>query len=64
MKKDENMFIKYTLTNELFGGAGALWELYCGDNHLQLKFNKTFKKFVLELKGIGIKNKRLNQVID
>lgn len=64
MKKDSESFKKNTLTNELFGGAGALWELYCGDDNLQDEFDKGFKKFCLELKKIGINNGRVNQVLD
>tara|TARA_Y100001001_G_scaffold109125_1_gene106879 strand:+ start:1529 stop:1894 length:366 start_codon:yes stop_codon:yes gene_type:complete len=64
MRKDSESFKKNTLTNALFGGAGALWELYCGDDDLQNEFDKEFKKFCLELKKIGINNGRVNQVLD
>ena len=63
MKKDSNSFKKYTLTNELFGGSGAVWELHCGNNKLQTEFQNSFRKFCLELKNIGINNQRINQII-
>lgn len=64
MKKDSESFRKYVLTNELFGGAGALWEIYCGNDELQAEFENRFKNFCMELKKIGIKNGRVNQVIN
>lgn len=63
MKKDSESFKKYTLTNELFGGSGALWELYCGNNKLQAEFQNRFRKFCKELKNIGINSRRINQII-
>ena len=63
MKKDSKLFRKYVLTNELFGGAGALWELYCGNDKLQSEFQILFIKFCGDLKSIGIKNQRIEQVI-
>lgn len=64
MKKDSKLFRKYILTNELFGGTGALWELYCGNDNLQTEFQNRFRKFCMELKNIGINNRRINQVIN
>ncbi|MET1259882.1 hypothetical protein ABV409_11080 [Flagellimonas sp. DF-77] len=64
MKKDSKSFKKSILTNELFGGAGALWELYCGDDNLQNEFDKRLKNFCLELKKIGISNARVNQILN
>ena len=63
MKKDSKLFRKYVLTNELFGGAGALWELYCGNNKLQSEFQNKFNEFCQDLISIGIKNRRIKQVM-
>ena len=63
MKKDSELFRKYVLTNELFGGAGALCDLYCGNDKLQSEFQNLFIKFCEDLNNIGIKNQRINQVI-
>jgi hypothetical protein len=64
MKKDSESFRKNTSTNELFGGAGALWELYCGNDSLQTEFENGFKNFCIELKKIGIENSRVNQILN
>ncbi|XCF07515.1 hypothetical protein ABI125_06570 [Tamlana crocina] len=63
MKKDSVLFKKYVLTNELFGGAGALWELYCGNDNLQSEFQNKFNNFCRDLIKIGIKNRRIKQVM-
>ena len=63
MKKDSKIFKEYVLTNELFGGAGALWELYCGNDNLQSEFQNKFNNFCRDLIKIGIKNRRIKQVM-
>lgn len=63
MKKNSKSFIKHTLTNNLFGGSGAIWEIDCRNDILQAKFEKRFVNFCMELKNIGINNDRINQVI-
>ncbi|MDG4717349.1 hypothetical protein [Winogradskyella marincola] len=63
MKKNSKLFKKYVLTNELFGGAGALWELYCGNENLQSEFQNKFNNFCRDLIKIGIKNRRIKQVM-
>jgi hypothetical protein len=63
LKKDSKLFKKYVLTNELFGGAGALWELYCGNDNLQSEFQNKFNNFCRDLIKIGIKNRRIKQVM-
>ncbi|CAM4320387.1 hypothetical protein [Zobellia nedashkovskayae] len=64
MKKDSKLFKKYVLTNELFGGAGALWELYCGNDKLQSEFQNKFNGFCKDLIRIGIENRRIKQVMN
>ena len=63
MKKDPELFKKYVFTNELFGGSGALWEIYCGNEGLQEEFNKRFVRFCQDLKNIGIKSFTINRII-
>lgn len=63
LKKDTKLFKKYVLTNELFGGAGALWELYCGNDKLQSEFQTKFNQFCQDLITIGIKSGRIKQVM-
>ncbi|WOD42162.1 hypothetical protein [Hwangdonia lutea] len=63
MNKDSKLFKKHLLTNELFGGAEALCEFYCGNDKLQSEFQTLFLKFCEDLKNIGITNRRILQVI-
>jgi len=63
MKKDEDLFKKRVFTREFFGGSGAMWEFESMNPLLQPKFEKRFLQFCLELKNIGIRNSRINQVI-
>ena len=64
MKKDSKIFKENVLTNELFGGAGALWELYCGNDNLQSEFQNKFNEFCQDLIRIGIKNRRIKQIMN
>lgn len=64
IKKDSELFRQHVLTNSLFGGAGALWELYCPNAILLREFQNKFIDFCMELKSIGIHNGRINQVLD
>ncbi|WP_156169041.1 hypothetical protein [Kordia jejudonensis] len=63
IQKDAQLFRKYVSTNELFGGAGALWEFECRDTKLQSEFKNKFNKFCHDLINIGIKNRRIEQVM-
>jgi len=59
---DAETFKKKVISRELFGGAGALWEIWIEDNQLRLIFNEQFCEFVDLLKKMGIRNGRINQV--
>ncbi len=61
-RHDTEDFKKKVISRELFGGAGALWEIWIEDKQLQTKFNKQFCDYVDLLKKMGIKNGRVNQV--
>ena len=59
---DIETFKKKVISRELFGGAGALWEIWIEDNQLRRTFNKQFCEYVDLLKKMGIRNGRINQV--
>ena len=61
-QKDDKKFRNFVETNELFGGAGALWEISIRDNSKQQMFHRYFANFVISLKKIGIKNCRIKQI--
>ena len=61
-RHDSDEFIKRVISRELFGGSGALWEIWIEDKQQQTKFNKQFCDYVDLLKKMGIKNGRVNQV--
>ena len=59
---NEEKFKKLVISRELFGGAGALWEIWIEEEHLRMKFEKQFCDFVDLLKQMGIRNRRVNQI--
>ena len=63
IKKDAKLFKKYVLTDALFGGAGALWELHCGGDQLQSEFQNKFNKFCEDLIKIGLTNSRITKAM-
>lgn len=62
LRHNEEEFKKLVISRELFGGAGALWEIWIEEEHLRIKFEKQFCDFVDLLKLMGIRNGRVNQV--
>jgi len=59
---DIETFKKKVISRELFGGAGALWEIWIEDKQLRRTFNEQFCEYVDLLKKMGIRNGRINQV--
>ena len=59
---DNETFKKLIISRELFGGAGAMWEIWIEDKQLHTIFEKQFCDFLDLLKKMGIKNGRINQV--
>jgi hypothetical protein len=59
---DSETFKKLIISRELFGGTGALWEIWIENQKSRELFNKQFCRFVDILKEMGIKNTRVNQV--
>lgn len=50
LRHNEEEFKKLVISRELFGGAGALWEIWIEEEHLRIKFEKQFCDFVDLLK--------------
>jgi hypothetical protein len=61
-KHDNETFRKLVVSRELFGGSGAIWEIWIDDKELRRQFNKQFCQYVDLLKKMGIRNGRVNQV--
>ena len=61
-KHDEETFKKSVISSELFGGSGALWEIWIEEKQYKAQFNKLFADYIDLLKQMGIRNKRMNQV--
>jgi hypothetical protein len=61
-RHDEREFEKHAISRELFGGAGAMWEIWIEDKLLRVKFGDQFCQFVDLLKKMGVSNGRVNQI--
>lgn len=59
---DNETFKKLVISRELFGGSGAIWEIWIDDKELRRQFNKKFCQYVDLLKKMGIRNGRVKQV--
>lgn len=60
--KDEEKFKKLVISRELFGGAGALWEIHIENDSEYLKFNRQFSEYVDLLVRMGIRHGRVRQI--
>lgn len=60
--RDTETFKELIISRELFGGAGALWEIWIEDKKSRKLFNKLFCEFMDILKEMGIRNARINQL--
>lgn len=61
-KHDNERFKTLAISGELFGGAGAIWEIWIDDTELRLQFNKLFCDYIDLLIAMGVKNGRIDQV--
>jgi len=61
-KKNEAEFRKLVISRELFGGAGALWEIHIENPTEYKKFNKHFCEYLDLLTRMGIRNERVKQI--
>lgn len=62
ISKNEDEFIELVGNNALFGGAGALWEIYIENEYKRIEFNRLFCSYIDNLKLMGINNNRINQI--
>ncbi|MEE9432104.1 MAG: hypothetical protein V3V16_13730 [Melioribacteraceae bacterium] len=60
--KNESEFKKLVISRELFGGAGALWEIYIKNSTERQKFKIQFSEYIDLLIKMGIRNGRVNQI--
>lgn len=60
-KKNEVEFRKLVISRELFGGAGALWEIHIGNTTEYRKFNEQFCDYLDLLYQMGIKDRALKE---
>lgn len=60
--KNESEFKELVLSRELFGGAGALWEIYIENPTEYKKFNTQFSEYINLLTRMGISNGRVEQI--
>ena len=60
-KKNESEFRKLVISRELFGGAGALWEIHIENPTEYRKFNKQFCEYLDLISKMGIKHRALKQ---
>lgn len=61
-EKDQEKFKNLIINQSLFGGAGALWEIWIESDDIRVQFEKQFCHFVDVIKKMGIKNNRIEQV--
>ena len=60
--KNESEFKELVLSRELFGGAGALWEIYIENPTEYKKFSTEFSEYITLLTRMGISNGRVEQI--
>lgn len=60
--KNEIEFRRLVLSNELFGGSGALCEIYIGNQSEYHKFEKQFSQYIELLFDMGINDRRVRQI--
>ncbi len=49
-------------SQEIFGGSGALWEIYIENRTDYKRFNKQFCRYIDHIKRMGIANNRIQQI--
>ena len=61
-KKDEDVFKTNVISTTLFGGSGALWEIWIENAEDRKEFENKFCNFIDHLIKMGIKNQRIQQI--
>jgi hypothetical protein len=59
--KNESKFKKLVISRELFGGAGALWEIHIENTTEYRKFNDQFCEYLDLISRMGIRHRALRQ---
>ncbi len=60
--KNHDDFINYVINDSIFGGFGALWEIYIENTYLRTEFNEILCSYIDLLLSMGIKNDRIDQI--
>ena len=60
---DSEGFVKLVLSNELFGGAGSLRDIWIEEEALRSRFEKEFTEYLNLLITIGLDDKRIKSEI-
>jgi hypothetical protein len=61
-RKDTQSFREQLNCRVLFGGFGAMWEIWISDKILMSRFEKQFREFLDNLEGIGVRNNKIEQI--
>ena len=62
--RDEMLFKKCVLINDIWGGSGALWEIDIRQPEQRTRFTNSFRKFADVIVAIGITDGRVKQIRD
>lgn len=61
-RRDSHSFREQVNCRVLFGGFGAMWEIWISDKMLMAQFEKQFRSFLDNLEDVGIKNEKIQQI--
>jgi hypothetical protein len=61
-RRDSQSFREQLNCRVLFGGFGAMWEIWISDQILMSRFEKQFREFLENLEGIGVRNNKIDQI--
>jgi len=61
-RRDSHSFREQVNCRVLFGGFGAMWEIWISDKMLMAQFEKQFRAFLDNLEDVGIRNEKIQQI--
>lgn len=61
-RKDGHSFREQVNCRVLFGGFGAMWEIWISDKMLMAQFERQFRSFLDNLEAVGIRNEKIQQI--
>ncbi len=61
-RKDSQSFREHLNCRVLFGGFGAMWEIWISDKVLMSRFERHFREFLDNIEGIGFRNNKIEQI--